>query len=245
MIAAMFRLGLLQCDSLDQPHVDVDGDYDVLFTDLLRRDDVELHIFRADQGDLPTSPRDCDGWVVPGSRESVYDEIDWILGLRRFVGDLLASEVVTVGICFGHQMIAQEMGSTVARSDDGWNIGAIDYRLHQSPPGERDGGDTFTLIASHQDQVLDLPEGAELLAAATTCPIAGYTVGDRVLTVQAHPEFGPELAGSLYRSRVERIGAEPIARALDSLSSPLDRARVSDWIIDFVRGGRPDRPSTA
>lgn len=233
----MLRLGLLQCDSLDPPHVDVDGDYDRLFTALLTRPDVEVICYRADLGQLPSSLTECDAWVVPGSRQSVYDDIGWIVELRRLVGRILAAERPLVGICFGHQMIAQELGATVARAEGGWNVGAIDYALHHRPSGDPDGADptSFTLIASHQDQVSELPAGAELVASAPTCPVAGFRVGPRVLTVQGHPEFGPDLARSLYRSRVERIGAEPIAAALATLDRPLHRQRVADWVIGVAR----------
>ena len=232
----MLRLGLLQCDSLDQPHGDVDGDYDVLFTGLVSRPDVEMVIHRPDLGDLPRSPADCDAWLVPGSRHSVYDEIEWIVELRRFVARLLAAERPTIGVCFGHQMIAQEMGAPVGRAEIGWNIGAIDYELHRPPPREGETAPpSFTLIASHQDQVFELPHGAELLASAPTCPVAGYTDGDRILAVQAHPEFGPDLARSLYRSRVGRLGADRVETALSTLGRPLDRGRVSDWIVEVAR----------
>lgn len=231
----MATLGLLQCDSLDPPHVDVDGDYDRLFADLLARDDdVDMAVYRAFEGELPSSPGDCDAWIVPGSRRSVYEDVGWITDLRRLVARMLADGTPLVGICFGHQMIAMELGARVERAECGWNVGAVRYDLHDPVP---DGGDAaLTLIASHQDQVLDLPDGATLLASAPTCPVAGFTVGDDVLCVQAHPEFTAALAGSLYRSRVDRIGAEPIARALDTLSRPLDRERVASWIVDFARG---------
>lgn len=234
------RIGILQCDSLDPPHVEIDGDYDMLFRDLLDRPDVEIVVHRADQGDLPGSPADADAWLVPGSRQSVYDELDWILDLRRLVERLLAAERRLIGVCFGHQMIAQQMGAPVAKSEGGWNVGTVTYDLHSTPPGEppvhpADHADRFSLIASHQDQVLELPDGADLLASAATCPVAAYTVDDRVLAVQAHPEFGPELAASLYQSRVERLGAEVVADALASLVRPPDRRRVSDWIVDFAR----------
>jgi GMP synthase-like glutamine amidotransferase len=234
----MLRLGLLQCDSLDPPHVHVAGDYDRLFTELLSRPGVEVVCYRADLGHLPSSLADCDAWVVPGSRQSVYDDIGWILDLRRLVARLLESERPLIGVCFGHQMIAQELGAPVARAEGGWNVGAVDYALHQQPPGDRSDADpsSFTLIASHQDQVLELPPGAELVASAPTCPVAAFRAGPRVLTVQGHPEFGPELARSLYQSRVERIGAEPIATALASLERPLDRDRVADWVIGVARG---------
>lgn len=259
----MVRLGLLQCDSLDRPHRDVDGDYDTLYRALLARPGVEVVVYRADHGQLPSSLHECDTWIIPGSRESVYDEtIAWILGLRRLVARLIESEQRVVGVCFGHQMVGLELGAEVAKAPGGWNVGAIEYQIHRPPPGESDllcgagprsisgdrtirdetslGGpssrtDRFRLIASHQDQVLELPPGAELLASAPTCPIAGTMVADRVLTIQGHPEFGPGVATSLFEGRVERLGAEVVSAALASLDAPLDRPRVADWIIDFAR----------
>ncbi len=231
------RLGLLQCDSLDPPHVDLEGDYDRLFAELLAGPAVELVVYRADHGQLPRTVSECDAWLVPGSRQSVYDDLAWIADLRRFVGRALAAEHPLIGVCFGHQMIAAELGAEVAKADTGWGIGAVEYRLTAPPPtaapdGRLDRDDpSFTLIASHQDQVLTLPEGAELLASNDRCPIAGFRHGRAVLTVQGHPEFSATVAESLYRSRVERIGAGPIEAALATLDRPLDRAWVADWVV--------------
>ena len=87
-------------------------------------------------------------------------------------------------------------------------------------------------IASHQDQVVDVPPDARAPRARASgyCPVAGLTVGERAWTLQAHPEFVPPLADHLLAGRVELIGAEPVARARASLTQPLDRGTVARWI---------------
>jgi GMP synthase-like glutamine amidotransferase len=237
-ISSMFRLGFLQCDSLDAPHVDVDGDYDTLFAELLAPHDIGLVTYRADRGELPTSTQKCDAWLIPGSRHSVNDDLDWITELARFTDRILEESRPLVGVCFGHQLIAKVLGAPVGRAASGWTIGAIDYQLAHSPPGECvDPTDAqtgeFTIAASHMDQVAELPAGTKLLAESPTCPVAGF-FNDSVLTVQAHPEFTAALAASLYESRVERIGREPVEAALASLDRPLARERVTAWIASFL-----------
>ncbi len=233
----MFRLGFLQCDNLDHPHVDVAGDYDALFGALLAAPGLELVGYRAHHGHLPTSTRECDAWLIPGSRLSVYDDIAWIHDLTSFTQRILDDERPLVGVCFGHQLIGRLLGAPVARAETGWTIGAVRYRLHQCAPGEIShpgpSPDHFTLIASHQDQVLELPDGTTLLADSPGCPVAGFTTAN-VLTIQAHPEFGAPLAESLYRSRIERIGQTRFEAALATLGRPLDRSRVAGWIRAFV-----------
>lgn len=238
------RLGLLQCDSLDPPHIEVAGDYDTLFGRLLDRPDVELVVHRADRGDLPRSPTDCDAWLVPGSRVSVYDELAWIRDLERFVGVVMERRVPLIGVCFGHQLIGRLLGAPVARSAGGWNVGALDYEVHGPLPGADLPVASLTLIASHQDQVHELPAGTRLLLSAPSCPVAGFLAGG-LLTVQGHPEFPAELACSLYASRVERLGADVVDTALATLDRPLDAGRIADAILAVAAGGTVeavDRP---
>jgi GMP synthase-like glutamine amidotransferase len=234
----MFRLGFLQCDSLDAPHDSVDGDYDELFDGLLTPHGIELVRYRADLGGLPESTRDCDGWLIPGSRHSVTDSTDWITELGRFTDLILEASTPLVGVCFGHQLIAKQLGAAVGRAECGWTIGAVDYALAQPPLGAPDHvadarADVFTIAASHMDQVFELPPGTTLLAETSTCPVAGFG-SDSVLTMQGHPEFTAGLASSLYTSRIERIGREPVEAALESLAHPLDRERVAAWIATFL-----------
>lgn len=229
----MLRIGLLQCDSLDAPHAAIDGDYDVLVADLVGGDGVAVEAYRVDLGEFPTSVTSCDGWVVSGSRHGVEDDLEWITSLTSFVGRAVERDRPVAGICFGHQVVAAALGAPVGRADVGWNIGAIDYQLTATAPGEQGGAGTeFALIASHRDQVLGLPDGADLLATSERCPIAGFTLDEHVVTVQGHPEFTPALATSLYRARSRSLEPAEVDRAIATLTTPLANERVGAWMLD-------------
>jgi GMP synthase-like glutamine amidotransferase len=231
------RLGLLVIDSFDEPHRSIAGDYPALYAHSFSSTGVEVDPVDVRDAELPDHD-DRDGWIIPGSRQSVYDDEPWIRALESWTAEALDRRTPIAGVCFGHQMVGRVMGAPVTKADVGWNIGAIDYEV-QAEPDWLALPERYRLLASHQDQVLEVPDGALLLASAERCPVAAYSVDDHVLCVQGHPEFVPDLARSLYRSRVERIGAEPIAEALATLDRPLDNAEVARWLASVVlkRGG--------
>ncbi len=227
------RIGLLMVGHVAPTSVHIAGDYPELFAGLLGRADVELVRYDLDESRFPDSLAECDGWLMSPSRCSVVDSHPWIADARRLVRDLLAQERPYVGICFGHQLAAQALGATVARATGGWEVGVQDYEIVAPRPWMIPVHSTVSLIASHEDQVLELPTGAELMARSTGCPIAGMTIGPRAWTLQPHPEFTPELADDLLALRVELIGAEKVDRARLSLRRPLNRLDVGRWIARF------------
>jgi GMP synthase-like glutamine amidotransferase len=229
------RVGLLVVGHVDPKSVHVAGDYPELFTDLLAGHDIELVRYEVDEGRFPASVRECDGWLCGPSRSSTYDELAWRTDAEMLLRDIVAAEAPYVGICFGHQLLAQALGATVTRAADGWQVGAHEYELLDRPDWTEPAPRRVTLIASHQDQVVDLPSGATLLAreAAGGCPIAGFRVGARAWTLQPHPEFVAPLADHLLAGRVDLIGATRVAAARASLDRPLDRATIATWIARF------------
>ena len=235
-------LGLLSIDSLDEPHRSVGGDYPERFGRLFAAAGAELTVHDGRSDKLPDPDRH-QGWIIPGSRQSTYDDLAWIARLEDWIRVAHGRRTPLLGICFGHQLVAQALGGRVAKADGGWNIGAVAYDVCGAVPGV-DLPPRFRLLASHQDQVVELPAGATVVARAGTCPVAAYVVADSVLCVQGHPEFDPELARSLYSSRVERIGAEPVAAALDTLDGGHDGGVVARWMVDFVARFQPGRSTT-
>jgi GMP synthase-like glutamine amidotransferase len=229
------RIGLLMVGHIDPKSVHIAGDYPELFAGLLDGHDLELVRYDLDEGRFPGSVTECDGWLCGPSRHSAYDELPWRADAEDLLREIVATETPYVGICFGHQLLAQALGTTVARADDGWQVGARDYDVLQTPRWMEPAAQRITIIASHQDQVTALPDGASLLAAGSDggCPIAGFTLGPRAWTLQPHPEFVPPVADHLLAGRVELIGAERVAAARASLDRPLDRGLVASWIAHF------------
>ena len=201
---------------------------------LLQRHGVDLLDVPVHEGATPAAIDDCDGWVISGSPASVNDDLDWIRTGEELVRAAIAAEVPLVGVCFGHQLVARALGGRVERAGGGWGIGAKRYTTVRPLPFFPAAGDEITLLASHQDQVVELPPDAEVWSTSDYCPIAGMSIGERAFTVQGHPEYSPSVVAALYESRRDRIGDAIVDSALTTLGDPLSTEAVADAIVRFV-----------
>jgi len=235
------RIGLIQCGHVHPDLVPTLGDYPELFADLLGPHGIELTTFDVDHGSFPDDLSGFDGWVISGSANSAYEDLPWIHQTEDLLRKLVADEAPMVAVCFGHQLLAQALGGRVAKSPDGWGAGMHRYEFTGEPlpwmDPPPDGG--VRIIASHQDQVVELPEGAEVIARTDHCPIAAYTLGSSVFAIQPHPEFTAEVSQGLVERRRDRIGADASDAALASLTEPLDQKQVASWMAGFLRHARP------
>ena len=235
----VLRIGLLVCGRVrDEVAVEF-GDYPELFQSLLGPYGVEIVAYDVINGSVPASVSACDGWLVSGSAASTYDDLPWLVDTTAFVRSLVEHEAPLVAICFGHQLLAQAMGGRVEKSDRGWGIGVHEYRiLADLPhwPADLARVNSLGLVASHQDQVTLLPNGATVLAGTQHCPVAAYSLGNRALAIQPHPEFGIELSRALTLARQDQYDPELVADALASLREPTHQDLTAAWIASFLRG---------
>jgi GMP synthase-like glutamine amidotransferase len=229
------RAGLLVVGHVDERAQHIAGDYPELFGALLGPVGIEVVPYAAEDGQLPATLRECDGWIMSPSRLSVYDDEPWIADCEDVMRAAIADEIPFVGICFGHQLLAQALGGRVEKAADGWGVGVQRYDVCEAIGPMRPAANQFALLASHQDQVVEVPSDARVIASAPYCPVAGLAVGDRMWTVQAHPEFVPALAEHLLSLRVDLIGVEKVATARASLDQPLDAQLIANWIANTLQ----------
>lgn len=229
------RVGLLLCGHVHSDLIGAFGDYPALFTDLFGSHDITIEPYDV-VDTAPPSADECDGWLVSGSAASAYDHLPWIPPVESFLRHVVADRVPTVAICFGHQLLAQALGGRVEHAPEGWGAGAHRYDLVGPPRRWTDEGvpPAVRLIASHQDQVAVLPEGAELFARTEHCRIASYTVGGRALAIQPHPEYSVELSRQLSAIRRDLMGHDVADAAVASLDEPIDNALVGRWMAAFL-----------
>jgi len=152
--------------------------------------DADLVEFHCPSGELPPHV-DFDGAVVTGSRTSVYWDEPWIAETKAWVGDAVDAGLPMLGVCWGHQLLADVLGGTVEYMNE-YEIG---YRtVERVGDSELLAGldDSFTVFTTHQDRVAELPPGSELIAE-NEYGIHGFRK-DHVFTVQFHPEYDPETA---------------------------------------------------
>jgi GMP synthase-like glutamine amidotransferase len=178
-----------------------------------------------------------DAALYTGSPAGVYEQTPWMAPLMDFIRDLASKQVPQIGICFGHQAIAYALGGEVEKSDKGWGIGRHAYDIvapqpwmGHAPPAE------FSLGVSHQDQVLTLPPGAELVASNSFCPHAALAFPEaNAISFQGHPEYSPGFSCALYNiRRGTKIPAALVDAAEASFETPIDNDLVAQWMATFL-----------
>ena len=233
------KIGILQADDVLSVLADKYGEYPSMFEQLLTTANgdsimgIEFVTYAVNVGVYPAEIDEVDAYILTGSKSSVYEDMPWIAQLAEFVKALHSRKKKLVGICFGHQMVAQALGGKTSLADAGWGLGVKET----NPTGSANllGNQAFKLIYSHQDQVVELPEGTVVLASTDICPIAATTLGEHILTFQGHPEFYPDYANDLYKIRRERYPAEIYKTAMASLQADADQLFVARLMIDFCR----------
>lgn len=217
------------------PHVGRFGD---LYAGLLGRGGGagwQFDIVHTAQGGWPDDIEAYDAVVLTGSRYDSFADTPWIAALRARIAALIAAgRTKVVGICFGHQLIACSLGAPVQRASCGWTIGRVAYAWHGDPRLASGGRSGFGLLAAHQDQVLALPSGARLLASAPACPIAGFTLGDHVLSLQPHPELDETILARLIDLQRPDLGAATADAARASLALGHDGEAIGRLIVEFL-----------
>ena len=188
------------------------------------------------KGEPVPAPADADALLLTGSPASAYDDAPWIAGLIEGVRGWIASGKPVVGICFGHQLMAQALGGRVEKSEHGWGLGVHTYEVTAKTGLEPEPA-RLSSIVTHQDQVAALPPGATRLAGSAFCPngIIHYGEG-RALSFQMHPEFEPGFAAALLDLQAPRLLPDVVALARAGLSHPTDRLLIGDWIARFLKG---------
>lgn len=222
-------VGILQCGAAPAELLPEHGSYGAMVQRLLGPG-RDTQTFDVTAGVLPASPAACSAYVLTGSPAGVYDDLPWIAPLLGFLRQA-RGQAKLVGICFGHQAMAQAFGGNVVRSPKGWGIGLQRYGVTQHAPW-MDDASHVDAPASHQDQVVALPPGARVVAANAFTPFAGLDYGNAI-SFQFHPEFTPAFGAALIEARRDRY--EPLAgSAIASYAQPNDCARVGRWISRFL-----------
>lgn len=178
-------------------------------------------------------PNQYDGYLIMGSEFSVLDDDPWIAKLSEFVRSLANLEIPMIGICFGHQLIAQALGGIVERRD--WIIGQVKYATTDDP---------FPTLAYHQDQVIRAPIDGKIVMTSEACPIAALEYRSiPAWSIQAHPEFSetymPEL---IEQTRHKPLTAYQTDQALQSLNGFIRDNSAIRASIKRIFPNAPTRP---
>lgn len=219
------KIGILQTGQAPDVLREASGDYPDMFETLLEGRGLRFTRYDVEHMALPADVHDAEGWLITGSRHGAYEDHPFIAPLEEFIRKAVAEGVPLVGICFGHQIIAQALGGKVEKYQGGWAVGPQVYDF---------GGEAITLNAWHQDQVTELPPGARPLAQNEFCAYPALIYSDRAFTVQAHPEFRDDFVEGLMAARGRGVVPEPVMQAAaQRLGKPNGAQRIAAMIAEF------------
>lgn len=224
------HIGILQCGQSPAQLKDELGDYPDMFVRLLDGRGFRFTTWHVEGMEFPGDVHDADGWLLTGSRHGAYEDHAFIPPLEDFIRRAFTEAVPMVGICFGHQIIAQALGGTVVKHPAGWAVGAQDYDF---------GGRQVVLNAWHQDQVVTIPPEAEVAGSNDFCRNAALVYGDRAFTVQAHPEFEDAFVRGLMETRARGVVPQDLLDRADArMGEAGGAAGIADRIEAFFKQPR-------
>lgn len=227
------KIGILQTGHSPDELRDDLGDYGQMFPRLLGGQGFDFETWSVVDGVFPEDIYQADGWLITGSKHGAYEDHDWIAPLEDFIRETYADGRPMVGVCFGHQVIAQALGGKVEKFAGGWSVGLTDYDFQ---------GRKLALNAWHQDQVTEIPHGAKVIGSSDFCRNAALVYDDRIWSIQPHPEFGHDFIDGLLRTRGKGVVPEPqLKAAADTLDAPHNNQDIANEIATFFKNKQKER----
>jgi GMP synthase (glutamine-hydrolysing) len=224
------KIGILQTGHAPDEIQTQLGDYDAMFGRFLAGEGFTFETFNVVDMVFPANAATCDGWLITGSKHGAYEDHAFIPPLEEFIRAAKAEDVPMVGVCFGHQIIAQALGGKVEKFDGGWAVGRQTYAW---------GNEDIALNAWHQDQVVALPADAHAVASNDFCANAAVVYGRQAFTVQPHPEFGDQMIAGLAALRGPGVVPDPLLDAVQAnMGKPNANQKLALMVAQFFRERR-------
>jgi GMP synthase-like glutamine amidotransferase len=236
-ISLPMKLTLIQPTDVPEPLRARFGRYDAMFHRLFAPEGFAFETVRLADGQPLPDPATLDAVLITGSSAGVYDtHFAWMEPLRQFIRGAYAHKTPMLGICFGHQIMADALGGEVRKSEKGWGLGRHVYGVTARPA--HIGGDLseFAIACSHQDQVVVPPPEADVFLASGFTPNAGLSYRNgAAMSLQPHPEFDDDYTIALAEMRRGKTSEERIAEAVASIARPSDSREMAGYLGAFLR----------
>jgi GMP synthase-like glutamine amidotransferase len=241
-------IGILQTGDVPEALVPRYGEYAPMFEAWLGAagPGLAFRAYAAHDGALPAGPGECDAWLITGSKHGVYDDLPWIEPLKAFLRAARGAGRPIIGVCFGHQILAEALGGQAVKSAKGWGAGAHDYQVVHRPDWMNGGPESFAIHAMHQDQVTAIPNDATVLASSPFCEFAMLAYGDPeapdAISIQPHPEFNTDYAKALVEMRSGVvIPDDRSVEALATFGRTVHQQEFARWCVEYLRNATARR----
>lgn len=189
------------------------------------------------------------GIIITGNPQSLSEPLPWLPQAEAYLKRAIAADVPVLGVCFGHQLLAQMLGGKVGLNPKGWHLGTAEISF--TPDGLQDPlfqglNSPIYCHESHREVVLELPPEAIVLATTELDPHHALRLRERVWSVQFHPEMRAMHVGSVIahyapslhtaQSELGLRRGELILNALKSMREEDDGTAVLQRFVEIVTG---------
>ena len=231
------KIGILNSDTIELSGASAFGQYPEMFAKIFWAVDpsIEFKTYEVQFDDYPFDIHDCDAYLITGSKASAYDDNPWIHALKDFIRTLHKNRKKLLGICFGHQIIAEALGGSVKKAAGGWHVGVDSLSLYKKKFKFQSHSNKYNLIFSHQDEVTQLPKNSLLIATSKTCPNGMFIIGNHIICMQGHIELDKDFAKLIYDFRKDQIGELKYLNACKTLNSKTDELHLAKSLIEFLQ----------
>ncbi len=181
---------------------------------------VDVHLGH----DLPCfekTAEDLTGIIITGSPAMITDQDTWLIKTQQWLNQIMVYKIPTLGVCFGHQLLADLLGGQVAYNPKGRNLGMSEFKLSKhatsDPLLQSLKPDTsIPTFASHLQHVKALPQTATLLGSCSIDKNHAFRAEEAIWGLQFHPEWSIEITQTYIAARSDALineGVDPIERA--------------------------------
>lgn len=221
------KIGILQCGDHPEQVAKKYHSHSALFEKMFDGYQLLFETFRVNYNEFPKQIDACDGYIITGSRHGVYEDHDWIAPLEQLVRDCFAVSIPVIGICFGHQLMAQALGGKVEKFSAGWSVGQVDYTSTN--------GGIISLNAFHQDQVIKAPKDSDAFLSSEFCKFAGLSYGKKGMSMQPHPEMDAQFIKDLLDAKGDKLfNGQQLDVAYGSLTESIDVDTATKMLLSIL-----------
>ena len=231
-------IGILKCDTIIDLNLKSFGDYDEIFRNFLNLKKKDIKCFDCVNNKFPTDHEleVFGGFIITGSSFSVYEHHDWIENLKDLIIKMDEMKVNLLGICFGHQIIANAFGCPVEENPEGWEVSLSTIKLNEIGQ-ELFNRKQLRLHQMHKDIVTNVPEdtGLKVTASNKKSEIQGLLKDEHIITLQGHPEYFDDIIENFFKEKEDLIPEEVIEEGREKFNKSNSEKFLSKFFKKFLK----------
>lgn len=218
------------------------GDFDEWIKNAIQlpTDVVEIVSIDVLAGEPLPQFKECLAVIITGSHAMVSERLDWSVEIETWLQQSVPHAVPVLGICYGHQLIAQAFGGKVDFHPQGIEVGTVEIECNRINAAEDALFATkprcFFGQVTHSQSVIQLPANAVNLACNSHEPNQAYRIGDRIWGVQFHPEFPQEVMPAYINNQIQAIDDAGLDKQtlLEQVRSTPEATALLQQFVDFA-----------